>query len=406
MNSQSNEQQNIKYALVANAPVEAALITGEEPLTLKGTLNLHLEASLNELKSGIVNLRGSNLVFSDVPQEALSNKWTEMTYAPLGMPMQGAGSIQLKIDEGHEKFLGTIPVRAYFPQIDEIFPPKSFDSSGRNDHSISRTQEGNIHLSIEAGPLLTAAAAKKTMLEITSISLSAQIRIESLTFSKKTIPYYELKIIRTQLPVEIADLEQSVVVKKFGVQLVSIGKDPSDATATGRGFSYGMTAIDFLWVRLGVMITVNPNWIYIDEPNWKTPIETAAEALLREVDQRFNQAGIVDYIGMVFVENFDPDCLNGGGWTIRSGTTEARIITSDGNVDQYDLTHLAHELGHALGLVHPGETDPVLRTATAGTLMEPSGWGAQNPYLNSLENAGNVRNSAFQIIQRALLPDE
>jgi hypothetical protein len=404
MNSQSNEPQNIKYAVVANAPVKAALLIGDNPLTLEGTFSLHLEVSLNELESGIVNLRGSKLVFSQVPQPALSQITSERIHAPLGILMQGDGGIQLKIDAEHETFRGSIPVRAYFPQIDEIFPPKFFDSSGRNDYSISRTQEGNIDLSIKAKPLFTLAAGTNKMSDKPIISLSAQIRIKSLTFGRRTIPDYEIEITGAELPVETAGLEQFAVIKKFGVQLVSIGEGPNDASATGRGFSFGKRAIDDLWGTFGVLITVNPDWIYIDVPEWKIAGETAADAILMEVDRRM--AGIVDFIGIVFVENFDPEGLYGGGRTIRSGMIDSRIITSDGNVDQNDRTHLAHELGHALGLVHPDEKDATLRTATAGTLMEPSGWQAQNPYLNSQENADNVRSGTFGIMERALLPDE
>lgn len=409
MSSPPETGEDKNYALIVNALVEATLLPVEASLEIKGTLSLHLEASLKELENGVVKMQGFNLVFSDVPQKAITNKSTETKYASMGMPMHSTGNIQLNLDAERKTFKGTIPVRAYFPQIDEIFPPNFFDSSGRNDHSISQTQQGNIELSIKADPLLDVVAGKIKINSIDAISLSSMvININSLTIGKTTIPGYGIKITDAELPVQVADLKTSRVIKKFLVQLVSVRDDPSDSNATGigngKGFNYGLRAINDLWDAFGVKITANPDWIYLDCHDWKIPKAEVAETILSKVDEKLNKPEFADCIGIVFVENFNPAGLNGGGWTIRSGTNLARIITSDGNVAQKDCTHLAHELGHAFGLIHPNETDPNLRTATAGTLMEPSGWRVKNPYINSLENARNVRSSSFRIIARAMLP--
>jgi hypothetical protein len=78
------------------------------------------------------------------------------------------------------------------------------------------------------------------------------------------------------------------------------------------------------------------------------------------------------------------------GATYSSGLAGAKIISTDQNVDGVDLTHLAHELGHALSLMHPGTG--TAKDGSTGTLMCPSGFNNDNPKINSQENKDRVSN--------------
>jgi len=54
--------------------------------------------------------------------------------------------------------------------------------------------------------------------------------------------------------------------------------------------------------------------------------------------------------------------------------------------------HLAHELGHALGLGHPGTSSADLVAGTSSSNMEPSGFCCDNPDVQSVHNCRSVAN--------------
>jgi hypothetical protein len=104
-----------------------------------------------------------------------------------------------------------------------------------------------------------------------------------------------------------------------------------------------------------------------------------------------------------FVEKFSPSALFGGGVTFGSGTAEAKVVSSDENAYDIDFTHLAHELGHVMGLTHPGDGNPSslrpeVTDGSSGTLMCPSGFMNEHPDINSNENSDNLSSPLFTYI--------
>jgi hypothetical protein len=97
----------------------------------------------------------------------------------------------------------------------------------------------------------------------------------------------------------------------------------------------------------------------------------------------------------------------GGGGCYDSGQADAKIVSCDAQLKVFDPTtgaslgavnynHLAHELGHAMGLAHPGDiVNPPMVEATANTLMEPSGFVADNPHQQSQHNCDSLNNPLF-----------
>jgi hypothetical protein len=76
-------------------------------------------------------------------------------------------------------------------------------------------------------------------------------------------------------------------------------------------------------------------------------------------------------------------------------------MSSDENADHgIDFTHLTHELGHVMALMHPDPAFPNwvgggLAEGSTGTLMCPSGFMNDNPPVNSQWNKDHINNPLF-----------
>ena len=139
------------------------------------------------------------------------------------------------------------------------------------------------------------------------------------------------------------------------------------------------------WAKADVVFTVK-DWVTLFKPQYWTLDSSSEENSLRS---EVNDGSCVE---VFFVDDFVPESKYGGGATWGLGTATTKIITSDGNArGGIDLTHLAHELGHAMGLPHPSGSSGV----STGTLMCPSGWMNDNPKVNSQENKDNLSNPLF-----------
>jgi len=156
-------------------------------------------------------------------------------------------------------------------------------------------------------------------------------------------------------------------------------------TYSGAGLAFGRPGADSQWAKVDITFT----W-----KGWKTIIDNAgkykAVTTAEMNDLRNEIADDPCCIEVFFAPKFSPSSTYGGGACWNSGTANAQIITSDEQVScGVDKTHLAHELGHALGLMHPGSGG---NEGSTGTLMCPSGWQRDNPRRNSRDNGNNVVN--------------
>ncbi len=108
---------------------------------------------------------------------------------------------------------------------------------------------------------------------------------------------------------------------------------------------------------------------------------------------------------MLFVRDFQPSSLygDGGGGTL-DFPGGAKIVSTDKLVGSINCTHLAHELGHALGLAHPLSPQFGLADSTTGTLMCPSG-DDDNPLKNSSFNIRQIMDiGAFEAVESGSVP--
>lgn len=118
--------------------------------------------------------------------------------------------------------------------------------------------------------------------------------------------------------------------------------------------------------------------VYVDNGNYRILTSAEEAGLMAEYDDP-------NAVEVFFVEIGDPIGIHGGGVSYSSGTANAKVITYDTNLP-INLYNLAHELGHSMGLYHPPGN------STVGSLMEPSGFCADNPALMSPLNCDNASN--------------
>jgi hypothetical protein len=97
----------------------------------------------------------------------------------------------------------------------------------------------------------------------------------------------------------------------------------------------------------------------------------------------------------------DAGFSGGGGSTFSPGHAQATVVMTNRNAGNPNL--LAHELGHVLSGLHPGETPTsVSWVADAGTVLEPSNSASlPNPGQNSLRNCRQARNPALVLNGKA-----
>jgi len=196
------------------------------------------------------------------------------------------------------------------------------------------------------------------------------------------------------------------------VQPVFIGSGPDDPTATGIVYATLIRRAADIWNRCGAerCLTLRSNDpIYIDEDDYRT-IGGGWDAIdsgESEAYDLMDEVNVLDAVEVFVVDRWDPYC-DGGGATWSSGTASAKIVTCDQQLDvpcpppssvcsggscgDVNYCHLAHELGHALDLTHPGEIKPGRPEGSAGSVLEPSGFCRDNPDAQSAHNCREASN--------------
>jgi hypothetical protein len=194
--------------------------------------------------------------------------------------------------------------------------------------------------------------------------------------------------------------EPSEILK---IQPVFIGSGPDDPTATGTAFDTLIRRAADMWNRCGtvrcIRILCDPP-VYVNNDAYRVLNNDAeASTLHGEID-------VDDAVEIFVVERFESDMAIdwGGGGTYASGTESAKIVTCDQQLDvpcpppcgygfcrDVNYFHLAHELGHVLNLDHP-DGSYGLAPATAGSVMEGSGFCLDNPDRQSAQNCRNASN--------------
>ena len=380
------DKQMPTLKLVGNSSKSKSILSAKgEKIALAGRTSIYLEATEEDFKSGRLRVKGLNLLYSDVPQAVL-------TYDKISRERKGALGFALDPNEGpqylsYDEKDGTLygKLRGY---IDAEFMT---DTLFKTDKDLFETpkQTADIEFKME---LKTPLAFEDKGKELTKIDGAASFHIEAyedIRSEARSFSLYEMEF--APIVVETTVYQFFEVARHLKIQPVRIGwritLAPHGIVWTfysGDGLGFGLPQLRAEWAKADVIFTIN-DWITVwDSSYWVFDISESAD--LR------SEVAVDDAVEVFFVYNFSPESMWGGGATYGSGTAGSKIITSDGNArGGIDFTHLAHEVGHSMGLLHPDGTPGV----STGTLMCPSGWMNDNPQANSQENEDNLSNPLF-----------
>lgn len=195
---------------------------------------------------------------------------------------------------------------------------------------------------------------------------------ETEEFSTTAHPPNRVVTISTTAPLPAPVCTHPGVSRTVAVQPVFFRTDPTDTAPTGGSFSNRLNVANAIWGKVGV--TFNDSSPEMIDSALKTTGASAAEV---HAVRALRSAGGVE---VFMVDN--PMAFAGGGATAFSGTAAAQVILSDGGTSS---TLLAHELGHVLGIQHPGTGTP--QDGEAGTIMKGSGSrDVENSRRNTMTN--------------------
>jgi hypothetical protein len=158
--------------------------------------------------------------------------------------------------------------------------------------------------------------------------------------------------------------------RQVTVQPIFFRNNAADPAPTGGSFPIRMDVTEQVWGKLGVQFSTNASIVRNDAAH-KSAGTTIAE--LNAIQELRTGAGVE-----VFVVDNDIAILGGAATFMNPPGPASKTILSDRGTSN---TLLAHEMGHVLGLQHPGTG--TAHDGDANTIMQPSG---SHSVVNSTRN--------------------
>jgi hypothetical protein len=380
----AEKEQEDNYLLVGNLEdIRAVVVTdvGEQQTSFRGEiafsavpgdrgdLNLVL-TRLNLVSSGVATKKGDSGV--------IGLSLVEPEYRT---------SYDSRTGQFSTEFKSTL----HYAQIDEI-----------KGYIPSKSEEGDLFLSYTegmAGKIEGKFPEAMKAADEGSATMNAEIHLElenSVVGSLRSMVVY-LDITKLWWYLETSPTEILLV------QPVFIGTGPSDPSATGAAYNILLDRSAEIWDRCGTVrcISIRSRTpVYVNNNAYRVLNSEAEAAALRA------EVNVADSVEVFVVEEWDP-YFDGGGACWSSGTASAKIVTCDqqlavpcpmpaglwgcsvgegGSCGDVNYYHLAHELGHALNLLHPGDYRSGMVAGSSGSILEPSGFCRDNPDVQSARN--------------------
>ncbi|HKY30010.1 MAG TPA: hypothetical protein VJM12_18860 [Pyrinomonadaceae bacterium] len=391
--------------VVATHEIAATVAVGNSKERITGRFSFNLVANVEGGRRNEVAVQDFNIVFFGVPQKLIAGGApVSEPLGVLGFAVVSGKKQSLRYDAQKRQVTGQLQMFADASFLNAFAEPAR---DARNDLFITPTFPVAATIRVDLDKPLGDPADEPRHLAAT---LDFQLQARGFRVKEFNLPSFEIRLNElVKFPIELAPILIFEVARKLCIQPVrfvrlDFGGFPPVfpfIQFTGAGLPFGEPGARREWRKADIVFEIR---------DWKTFFRP--EFFVMAASERFAIRELVeddDCIEVYFPREFSPEDLFGGGVTAGPGTAGANIISSDGNASGgIDLTHLAHELGHVLGLLHPGDTP----TATAqpgstGTLMCPSGFLRDNPARNSQENKDLVSNPllVFAIKLRSPGPD-
>jgi len=174
------------------------------------------------------------------------------------------------------------------------------------------------------------------------------------------------------------------VRRQLKMKPVFVSEGPDPGQRARRLWSSQFSNAKRIWSRCCIDLIEQEEFIVVDSvlKNSANPIAI----------QRSFEDPAPDVIEIFLV---DGELPNGGGTTFSGGSSLAKIVITERSSGNPHL--LAHEVGHVLGGLHPGNRpSPPSWLADSDTVLEPSGLpNKPNPGTNTLRNCRRANNAAL-----------
>ena len=390
-NAQTSGKRKDGVHIVGTEKLAATLSAGNARERITGRVSISLTSNESGPRDQL-KVSGFNVVFFGVSQK---------TIAPKGCPDDQLGAIgfatlpgklqTLRFDARRSQITGQLEMSGDASVLNSLLPA-IHDNDGDLVATPKLITTATIRIDLET-PFNDRFAGAMTTRATLQVSLHTRgARFRNFEVSSFSIASNANTLLNLDLAVE----RFFEVVRKLCVQPVSIFFVDIDIhhsptrfyyDSSGDGLAFGEPGARSQWEKADVVFDIRP---------WKT-VQVNALLYLQasEIDRLRASVDDDDCIEVFFVKAFSPmseTVTRGGGTTFGCGAN-SKIISSDENVvGGIDLTHLAHEFGHVLGLDHPDVSSAGFYSASTGTLMCKSGFLRDNPRVNSQENKDNLAN--------------
>lgn len=376
--------------LVVNGDVTAVLETADGPRQYSGRMNGYLTLSSESMENG-ARIEALNVALFGVDQRAMTGR--TVRGKPTGVVgfsavTGGDDGQRLRYDPQNRSLVGRVKGRVDMPQFYEM---AELEIDTEDDLIEVPTMEATLEVRIGVGEIRMSEARAEPI----ETRMKAEMSLDAAESTVLGARSFDLAVRSEYLRAQLVFWPWIEIGRRLCVQPVRIFSFsfPFFFHLSGDGLAFGQPGNDTQWAKADVVFTYR-DWITLFQSQYSTLTSDEVFDLLDEVD-------VDDCIEVYFVDRFSPQDMFGGGATAASGSASAKVVSSDENADfAVDLTHLAHEMGHVLGLPHPTPAN----ISSTNTLMCPSGFNNDNPARNSQENKDNLSNPLLTFTIKLLTP--